>query len=460
MIKKLFFLVTISIIGLNCQQAMATDLVIDFQTTGSLVTKDLYGMNVARWDKQLFPQNTNPIETSDTVSVKYLKELNLGFLKYPGGNDADSYIWDSHKNPAEDMDTTEFLHLLKDTKSTGFITVNFNEPPKLAADWFRHIKDKAGADAVPMWEVGDEVWGPWAKSHVPGEVYGERFNAFAKELRSVDPNVKLAANLSLSNPDTSWTQAALSSLGDNFSIVTITYFPQSPPKENDKDLFKAAEKYKHLFTRLENYVAKNHKVARPKYCLVGFNSTSTHPGPQTVEMANAVFMGQMYGVLAETGTDMACWWAFHNEYKERGGDYGIVAPEPLNRPHYTYHSLKLLSDKFRGKYLGNVKKDGLELVALKSENKNSIAFLLINTQTKPAKDVAISFLSEKSDEIVCVSSADSVTSDSTLAVPYKKLPVTVVKKPGKTKAQSTVELNVDTLAPYSVSVLVVKANVK
>lgn len=443
--------------GLTSINSFGLELKVDFQSTGSLVTKELYGMNVARWDKQLFPTNGDPKTTSDSISVRQLKELNLGFLKYPGGNDADSYIWNARNNPVDDMDTTEFLHLVKETKAPGFLTVNFNESPTLAAEWYRHIKSVAGADAAPYWEVGDEVWGPWAKSHVPGEEYGKRFNEFAKELKAVDPNVKLAANLSLSNPDTSWTQAALSSLGDNFSIVTITYFPQSPPNENDADLLKSADKYKKLFRRLESYVSSNHKVKRPQYCLVGFNSTSTHPGPQSIEMVNAVFLGQMYGAMAETGTDMACWWAFHNEYKPRGGDYGVVSPEPANRPHYTYHALKLLSDKFRGRFIGSVSHNGVELYALKDE-KEQLVFLLINTNTKKTDNVTLKFETKSSQGIVCVASADSVTSSSTPESPYKKLPLDTVRRPLENKNASQVDLNLKSLPPYSVNVVVVKEN--
>ncbi|MBX7246363.1 MAG: hypothetical protein K1X53_12775 [Candidatus Sumerlaeaceae bacterium] len=382
-------------------------------TSGPMVSRMLYGMNVARWDHDFFSSSTaEMLLSADRDAIAKLKALNPGFLKYPGGNDADSYVWNDAANPTADMDTEEFLGLARACNAPGFFTVNFTKPPALAAEWVRFTNTLGGRrGTVPYWEVGDEVWGHWAKSHVDGATYGKKFRSFARAMRAVDPNLQLAANLSLNNSDTTWTREALKSLGDSFNVITLTYFPQSPPTENDKALLVTADKYRQLFRRLDQFVADARPgKARPKYCLVGFNSTSTKPGPQTVEMVTAVFMAQMYGAMAEVGTDMACWWAFRNAYPPRGGDYGILASDGRNTPHYTYWVLKLLSNHFHGRLIATGRSNGLEFYAVATEP-GKVSVLLINTVPDPVKDVRVEWAGFSKP--TSLSKCDFVTSATT-----------------------------------------------
>ena len=348
-------------------------------STAPAVSSLLYGMNVARWDRQLYPTTgTESLANYDKDAVSKLKTLMPGFLKYPGGNDADSYLWNSPENDPDDMDTNEFLHMAAQCKSTGFITVNFSKPPELAASWLQYIKSASGTTAVPYWEVGDEIWGSWSKSHVPGEEYGRRFRAFSQALKAVDPNVKCAANLSLGNPDTAWTREALSTLGDSFDMVTMTYFPQNSGKESDAALFKSPNQFRRNFRKLDAYVAQQlPNRPRPLYCLVGFNSVDTHPGPQTVQMSNAIFMAQMFGAMAEVGCQMSCWWAYHNEWKPRGGDYGVVTSTPQNTPYFTWYVMRALSQNFKGTLLAAEQTNDLEFYAMKQDS-GQLTLVLIN----------------------------------------------------------------------------------
>lgn len=424
------------------------------QTTAPVVSRMLYGMNVARWDHQLFPStSTQSMLPRDEDAIAKLRALRPAFLKYPGGNDADNYVWSSPENPGTDMDSEEFLQLAKAGDAPGFITVNFRAGPRLAADWVQFFKKrgkKLGV-SVPFWEVGDEVWGPWAKSHTTGANYAKKFREFSVAMRAVDPKLKLAANLALSDPDSSWTQQAIANLGDSFDIVTMTYFPQSPPHESDEKLFASPERYRTLFRKLESAVARAYpNRPRPKYCLVGFNSTSFGPGPQTVEMANGVFMAQMFGALAETGTDMACWWAFHNAYPKRGGDFGVLTSDAKNDPHYTFGVFEMLSRFFHGKLISVKRAQGVECYAV--YNDKQLEIMLINTHLGPV-EVALSVprnsagkLAHKALEI---EDSDQVTSGATRMIHVSQerfASITTTKR----SAASEPAVN---LPPYSVTVV-------
>lgn len=423
-------------------------------TTGTAVSREIYGMNMARWDHQLFPSTSSQmLLTADTDAIRKLKALDLPLLKYPGGNDADSYIWNSPTNPPADMDTDEFMALVATCNAVGFFTVNYTQPPALAAEWVRYVNVCHRAGRVPYWEVGDEVWGRWAKSHSTGAAYGRRFREFSAAMKAVDPTIKLAANLHLGSPDTSWTQEALSELGDSFDIVTITFFAQRTNRESDAQLLRAPDNYRAAFNRLKAYVAQQRPGKPPvKYCLVGFNSVSGHPGPQSVEMVNAVYMAQMYGALAETGTDMACWWAFHNEWRPRGGDYGILSSTPDNKTYYTYHVLNLLSHKFHGELLTVQKQGDVEFYATRNTS-GSICALLINKSTAASDPISIA--PSPGSRALRIGTIDTVTSATGTATGA------VLLKPDSPAQQwdgerAVMPARFQSLEPYSVNVIMLE----
>lgn len=437
------------VLFLLCVAGGAQTFSVDCSATSSTVASPmLYGMNVARWDKSLFPTSSSQmLLDADRDAIAKLRDLKPGFLKYPGGNDADSYIWNSPRNPSREMDTDEFVWLCKTCDCPGFITVNFTESPHLAALWLHYIDTQFGRDgriavsgAVPYWEVGDEVWGPWAKSHTTGASYGKKFREFVTGMRAIDPRVKFAANLALASSDTTWTRQAIAALGDSFQIVTMTFFPLSPPNENDADLLATADQYRVMFRKLRSVVADARKAAPPlQYCLVGFNSTSTKPGPQTVEMVNAVFMAQMYAAMAEVGTDMACWWAFHNEWKPRGGDYGVLSSDGKNTPNFTYWVMKLLSHNFVGPLVSVGRDKGVEFYATQP-GQTSTTLLIINPRTTASEPVSIGVKGCRPESgTLAIDTVDS----SSLGI--RHTPLAVSKTPG--------QIEVGPLPPYSVSVV-------
>lgn len=63
-----------------------------------------------------------------------------------------------------------------------------------AADWLAYCNTRDESPAkVSVVGVGNEVFGFWETGHCSGEDYGKHFLEFARELRKVDPGVKLLA---------------------------------------------------------------------------------------------------------------------------------------------------------------------------------------------------------------------------------------------------------------------------
>ena len=81
---------------------------IDASAPRGTINPLLYGLNTARWDESLFPYPSNQmLLTCDRDAIRKVKEAGVTLLKYPGGNDADSYIWNDPTNLESEMDTDE-----------------------------------------------------------------------------------------------------------------------------------------------------------------------------------------------------------------------------------------------------------------------------------------------------------------------------------------------------------------
>jgi hypothetical protein len=313
----------------------------------------LYGLNTARWDESLFPYPADQmLLTCDRDAIRKVKEAGVTLLKYPGGNDADQYIWNDPENLESEMNTDEYYAFLRATGAIGFVTVNASESPELAAQWVDYCNRKHNY-AIQLWEVGDEAWGAWTKSHAGGREYGNQFVRFARAMRAIDPSIKIAANMGLTVSHQEWNKQALDSLGRECDIITFTFFPLWRQTESDENLFAAPAKYRQMFTSLKETV----KAAIPdradtiKYCCVGYNSVASFPGPITLSLANGIYIGEMLGTFAETGTDMACLWALHNYYPPRRGDFGFLSSDGKNTPSYTYYVFRLMAHNFGGALL-------------------------------------------------------------------------------------------------------------
>ena len=352
----------------------------------------LYGINTARWDESLFPGPSNEmLSTADRDAIAKIKASGVTLLKYPGGNDADHYVWNSEANNASEMDTDEYIALCRAAGAEPFITVNFNEPPELAAAWVRYCNIAKGY-GVRLWEVGDEQWGTWARGHVPPEEYAKKYISFVKAMRAVDPTIKVATNVPLGVHPENWAERVLKAAGGYVDMLTYTYFPQQWGKENDDTLLTTVGKFRSLVTKLQEDVTRavgSEKASSLLFVNVGYNSVNHSPGPQTLQMINAIWMADMLGCMAELGTDIACFWALHNFYPPRGGDFGYMSSDRSNTPYYSYYVFPMFSRHLRGT-LVSASSDDAAISAYSSRHGKTLSIILINKDKRRQKSPEIS----------------------------------------------------------------------
>jgi hypothetical protein len=170
-------------------------------------------------------------------------------------------------------------------------------------------------------------------------------------MKAVDPTIKVATNVPLGPHPEQWTTRVLKAAGKYVDLITFTFYPQQWGKERDDSLFASVDLYRRQFLDLRREIGKVLGVQQGRSIWlvnVGYNSVNHSPGPQTLEMVNALWTAEMLGTMAETGTDAACYWAVHNAFPPRKGDYGYLSSEGTNTPSSTYRVFPMLTPRFRG----------------------------------------------------------------------------------------------------------------
>lgn len=156
--------------------------------------------------------------------IAALKQLRFGVLRFPGGNFVSAYEWrygvgDIDKRPPifdpvwsavqpNDVGTDEFLTLCRLLGVDPYITVNagFGDAwsarelveytngaaTTLMGKW-RAENGHPAPYGVKFWGIGNEPWGDYQMGAMSLPQFELKHNLFAKEMRRVDPSIKLIA---------------------------------------------------------------------------------------------------------------------------------------------------------------------------------------------------------------------------------------------------------------------------
>ena len=156
--------------------------------------------------------------------IAALKQLRFGVLRFPGGNFVSSYEWrygvgDIDKRPPifdpvwhavqpNDVGTDEFLTLCRLLGVDPYITVNAgfgdawsarelveytNGAVTTSMGKWRAANGHSQPYNVKLWGVGNEPWGDYQMGSISLPQFELKHNLFAKEMRKVDPSIKLIA---------------------------------------------------------------------------------------------------------------------------------------------------------------------------------------------------------------------------------------------------------------------------
>jgi alpha-L-arabinofuranosidase len=217
--------------------------------------------------------------------IAALKQLRFGVLRFPGGNFVSSYEWrygvgNIDKRPPvfdpvwhavqpNDVGTDEFLTLCRLLGVDPYITVNAGFGDAWSAREL--VEYTNGAATTPMgkrraenghpqpynvklWGVGNEPWGDYQMGSMSLPQFELKHNLFAREMRKVDPSIKLIAGGAMPDvmegadqarringqyvPDylsaADWTGQMLLNCLDNIDMVSEHYYASGTQHTNMK----------------------------------------------------------------------------------------------------------------------------------------------------------------------------------------------------------------------------------
>lgn len=207
--------------------------------------------------------------------IAALKQLHFGVLRFPGGNFVSAYEWrygvgDIDKRPPifdpiwhavqpNDVGTDEFLTLCRLLGVDPYITVNAGFGDAWSARELVEYTNGAATTRmgkwraqnghpaqyeVKLWGVGNEPWGDYQMGALALPQFELKHNLFAKEMKKVDPSIKLIAGGAMPDvmegadqarringqyvPDylsaSDWTGQMLLNCLDNIDMVSEHYY--------------------------------------------------------------------------------------------------------------------------------------------------------------------------------------------------------------------------------------------
>jgi alpha-N-arabinofuranosidase len=184
------------------------------------------------------------------------KNLNVGILRWPGGNFSSNYHWRDGIGPRDQrparlemawgtvesnrFGTHEFLNYVEKLGTKPYICANLgtgtwteaqewveycNSAEDTAMTRLRKQNGRAEPWKVTYWGLGNEMDGPWQMGHRSAEDYGKFALEAAKLMKWTDPNVKLIAagssNFGAGSDWTGWNRTVLELLRRHADYLSI-----------------------------------------------------------------------------------------------------------------------------------------------------------------------------------------------------------------------------------------------
>lgn len=156
--------------------------------------------------------------------IAEVRELGIPIVRYPGGNFVSGYHWLDGVGPKDQrptvldrawntldtnqFGTNEFMEWCKLVNTEPLLGFNLGTgTPEMAAALVEYCNVEKGTEwselrrkhgypqpyDVKYWCLGNEMDGPWQMGHCTAREYGEKARDAARQIRKVDPAVKLIA---------------------------------------------------------------------------------------------------------------------------------------------------------------------------------------------------------------------------------------------------------------------------
>ena len=182
----------------------AARITVDPSVLGATVNPLFFGVNSLFWI-------TDDKARADGKIAAHLKDMGCTLIRFPGGEVADNYHWQTNRldntkdfpyeDGPEQLDFDEFMAWVRTIGAepscvinleSGFLHGDVAKAIKEAADWVRYanITQKYG---VKYWEIGNETDLVGTRYPLTAEQYGQAVRDFSKAMKAVDPTIQIGA---------------------------------------------------------------------------------------------------------------------------------------------------------------------------------------------------------------------------------------------------------------------------
>jgi len=300
----------------------------------SPVSNKLLGFNL------IYPHETNAI-WQDGKIARYLKEVNVAFLRYPGGTVCSYYHWNAltgegwkdswdpvnpvtPKASSEFMDIDEYITLVKATGASPLVGINMssgwrwnrkNDGISEALALMQYCKDKNFK--VEYWYLDNE---PYAQDSNGGtktpEEYAGLINIYVPAMKAFDPNIRIVANWNAGfNNKRSEYEKLIQLAGANIDVIDAHWYWSWNDASWEKWLEKTPMQQWTGFTYSEDIAYFRQMVKElgyPNIKLASFewNSGPTKSGSYTASQM-AFTQAEMLMQFISGGLDYAVFWPIH-----------------------------------------------------------------------------------------------------------------------------------------------------
>lgn len=312
-----------------------------------------------------------------------LKDVKTKLLRYPGGAETSYFHWQypgcpgykdvwntSHgvdiseiANITENMDTDEFMTLCKQLDATpilglnilsGIVNNKLDASLQEAKDWMNYCKNKGYK--VKYWYLDNEVDHNTSYTQITTEEYARIINQFSKELKAIDPDIKLIVSL-VGNATQEKYHELISLAGKSFDIIDLHFYygwdvaewnkwiAQRPMIDMDVNM-----SYTNEINSLGSYIKSCENPNIELVCLE-WNIAPTKAGILS-DYQQALMQTEMFQQFLQSDLKMACVWPLI--WNVDKGTFPSIFTQDKHSPTPLYQILKLYSE-----VLGNTQVFGI-----------------------------------------------------------------------------------------------------
>ncbi len=323
---------------------------------------------------------------ADGKLVNGLKEVKTKLLRYPGGAETSYFHWQYPGCPGykdvwnpdhgispedaaaitENMDTDEFLEVCNKLSAEPILGINilsgvFNnkidDSLQEAKDWMNYCKSKGYK--VKYWYLDNEVDHDTSYTQITTEEYAAIINRFSKELKAIDPEVKLIVSL-VGNATQEKYHTLISLAGKAFDIIDLHFYygwdvaewnkwiAQRPMNDLDVNM-----PYNKEINSLSSYIKSSEN---PSIELVSleWNIAPTKAGILS-DYQQALMQTEMFQQFLQSDLKMACIWPLIWQVEE--GTFPSIFNQNGYTPTPLFQILKLYSEVLGSKQVFGISSD-------------------------------------------------------------------------------------------------------